>query len=186
MHQLLNFIVDFGETVIIVPAALVAALFLAQARQVRLLITWGATLAAVVAVTVLLRTPAIWPSGHVALSVAFYGGLAVLIWRLGRVSTPKAAAPLAIIAALFPVAITTAIAILKWHGLRGISLGLLTGAVTPLALAWAPIRDVRRPPVIAMVAATALILGLLHGWRLDYTSALAWFDAGGRQLSLHR
>lgn len=177
MAELLNFTVDFGEADLAFAAALVVALWLGLTGQGRWLAAWIGTIIFVIGVTVVLRTPTIWPSGHVAVSSAFYGGLAVVVWRSAPDPVPRWTIAIVALLVMFPVAITTAILIMAWHGLRGVSLGFALGGITPLVMARLPKEHAAASHLAPMLIATAIVLAALHGSRMDYTHMLAGAEA---------
>jgi hypothetical protein len=190
-RAVLDFIADFGEAAALLPAAAAVAVPLAVRRRWSAVLAWGGALAACALAALLLKTgiagldgggsapfhtAAVRPrpivSGHACIAVAFYGGLAVLARRgaggLGR----AAALALAVVPA---TAICAAVWMLGWHNLPEIACGVLLGAVCPAVLAAAlPVAPARSlGGSAAMLAAAALVVGALHGIRIDYAAAAA-------------
>jgi hypothetical protein len=184
----LDFVADFGEAAVLLPAAAAAAVPLAFGRRWSAVLAWGGTLAACALVVVLLKlgmaelgagggmlpANAVRPrpivvSGHACIATAFYGGLAVLARRVAGGLTRAAALALASVPA---AAVCAAVWMLGWHGLPEIACGVLLGAVCPAALAALPMAPARPPGgAAAMLAAAALVVGVLHGVRVDYRAA---------------
>lgn len=187
-RAVLDFIADFGEAAALLPAAAAVAVPLAMRRRWSAVLAWGGALAVCALAALLLKTgiagldggsapfdaatvrPRPIVSGHACIAVAFYGGLAVLARRvaggLGRV----AALALAVVPA---TAICAAVWMLGWHNLPEIACGALLGAVCPAVLAAAlPVAPARSlGGSAAMLAAAALVVGALHGIRIDYAAA---------------
>jgi undecaprenyl-diphosphatase len=172
------FVADCGDIAVILPAYLAVAAVLALHRRHREAIVWGLGLLACAAIAGLLKVEigafeltlfghtfhaASFPSGHSSLSLAFYGGLAVLVGyrapaRLGRI----AAALLLVFVALIAVAVW----MLWWHPSMDIVCGLALGALCIAPLAAMPRRRSSRE-VAAMLAAAVLLVAALHGTRFD-------------------
>jgi membrane-associated phospholipid phosphatase len=121
---------------------------------------------------------AAFPSGHAGLGAAFYGGLAVLMWRArtgaadaGRAALAAAAAMLIALAIL----IAASVWILAWHFAIDIAGGALIGSACALLFAAAlscngrehalSAGGVRRAALVLFVAAA--VIGDLHGMRFD-------------------
>ncbi len=191
-RAVLDFIADFGEAAALLPAAAAVAVPLAFGRRWSAVLAWGGTLAACSLAALLLKMGAAelaavgssgWSSsaaavpprpivsGHACIATAFYGGLAVLVRRVGCVGRHSVALALAAVPA---AAVCVAVWMLGWHGLSEIACGVLLGAICPAVLAALPTALGRSPGVAtAMLAAAALAVGVLHGIRIDYTAAAA-------------
>ena len=101
-----QYVADCGDIAVILPAYLAVAVVLALHKRQREAILWGLGLLACAAIAGLLKVEigafqltilghtfhaASFPSGHSSLSLAFYGGLAVLVGHrspspLGRIA----------------------------------------------------------------------------------------------------
>ncbi len=187
-YRTLTFFVDFGEAAALLPAALVIALFLALGGRSRLAITWLATIAIAIAVTALFKLdlaalasarledaeddPSIL-SGHASLAMAFYGGLAVLVWRAGGTRLQGRRWLALLLAAIVPMMMGL-VWLMGWHDMGAVLKGALVGAVCPFAMAASPtLSEHPRIPVAAMLTAVALVVALLHGLRFDYSEVAA-------------
>jgi hypothetical protein len=181
-----NFIADFGDLAAIGPAVLGACAVLWARGGRRPALIWVASFLACTT-TVFLAKAAVGqsgfdlsgfgiegpaPSGHTATSIAFYGTLAVLLWRTlgGRRGSAAAAA-----AAALAVAVITAIEILGWHPWRDVVLGAALGGASA---AWAGNALARITAVDGLgVAAVALLVLLLpHGTRLKTEDGVLTID----------
>jgi membrane-associated phospholipid phosphatase len=174
------FIADFGDIAVILPAYLAIALILVLHKRQRDAIVWGVGLLVCATIAALLKIEigafqvtlfghtfhaGSFPSGHSSLSIVFYGGLAVLIGYgasspLGRV----AAAGLLALALLIAIAVW----VLWWHPMLDVMCGLALGSLclVPLTrIAMARVRPWRE--VAAMLAATVLLVSLMHGTQVD-------------------
>lgn len=175
-----NFIVDFGDIAVLAPATCAICVTLWLRGQSREALIWGAAFAACVAITIFLKaaigsvefdlfghrfptkSP---PSGHTAISAAFYGGLAAFLraalpgW-IGRVT----AAVLVVLIGL--IAVSTIM--LEWHTDIDVVAGLLLGGVfTALLARTARVRSHSRLDGLALGFAALIVIAALHGFRLD-------------------
>ena len=170
--QILNFIADFGETIVLFPPLAAISLYLALSGAARLAVAWFCAFVLCAALAGAFKALG-WPpvSGHADISLAFYGGLAVLLWRTA--ARPSAGLR-AVGLGLFGTAglITWSIWMLRWHDIEAIACGLLVGGLSPLAILVTPGTDIlpRKAPVVVVVIALLLIISL-HGLRLNYTYA---------------
>jgi hypothetical protein len=175
-----NFVVDFGDIAVLAPATCAICVTLWLRGQSREALIWGMSFAGCVAITIFLKaaigsvefdlfghrfpskSP---PSGHTAMSVAFYGGLAAFL----RAALPgwiggAAAAFLVSLAGL--IAISTII--LEWHTDIDVVAGLLLGgAFTAFLARTARLRSHSRLDGLALGLAALIVISALHGFRLD-------------------
>jgi membrane-associated phospholipid phosphatase len=178
--HLLILLADLGDIAVIAPALTAASVVLAARGRRRDAIAWLLALAVCALITITLKTfvgsfafslfdrtirAVSFPSGHAAITVVFYDGLAALLWFGSRALLPRL---LAAALALLQAAIVVAVWRLHWHPLVDIVCGLALGALC-LAAAWW--RVVPKPAArgelagIALVAAAVVLA--LHGERLD-------------------
>jgi membrane-associated phospholipid phosphatase len=173
-------VADLGDIAVIAPALTAAAFVLVVRRRWREAIAWLLAFAACVLVTGMLKAfvgtfefslfdrairAVSFPSGHAAISVVFYDGLAALLWFGSRAMLPRI---LAVGLALLQALIVVAVYRLHWHPLIDIVVGLALGALC-LAGAWrrAAPRPAERGELAGIaIVATAIVLAL-HGERLD-------------------
>jgi membrane-associated phospholipid phosphatase len=149
---LTRYIADFGETLALLPA--IAAMgghqHITGARWHAHDRSAGHVVA--IAVTVLLKAGLGPISGHTAISTAFYGGLAALLWQTNpRPSWKLRRASLLLLCLVGLMA--WPVCALAWHSPEDAISGLVVGGVCPLAL-----RCARRSRPLQQPAALALLL----------------------------
>jgi membrane-associated phospholipid phosphatase len=188
LHTVWSFITDFGDTAVTVPLAILVTGFLFAAKQPRLAIGWafvillcaGVTAAVKLAFTVcgypLAGSGVMNPSGHTAMSVAVYGGLAAIIGN-----GLKAPARLALVAAaaLFTIGIALSRTIVGSHTPIEVEIGLVVG-ITALGAMIAVVARYRPEhlPIRWLSAGALVVLVLFHGTQWPAERAihrLAWW-----------
>jgi membrane-associated phospholipid phosphatase len=174
-HAIWSFVTDFGDTAVTVPLALLMASALAAARHFRMALGWCvAILACAGSIAGLKLALAVCghqsgasalasPSGHTALSTAVYGGFAVVFGA--QLERPARHALLAAAAALM-LGIAASRAVLQYHTVTEVAVGLAVGslALAGIVALTSRYRPARLP--ILPLAATALAVALIfHGAR---------------------
>jgi membrane-associated phospholipid phosphatase len=160
-----NRVIDLGDMGLILPAFVAALLVLAIAGRFRDAACWAAAFAGCGFATALMKGfYAGFPSGHMSMSAVFYGGLALMSWRVSHL-TRAVAVGLALVIAFVGVAVL----VLRWHPLADVIAGLALGSV----LAWVGLRHAMLDPkhLAAMLVAAGLVGAALHGTRLDVSFA---------------
>jgi membrane-associated phospholipid phosphatase len=192
-----TFLANFGDLAVLGPAAFAVFVLLLVQRRRRDALAWiagfglcfVATLAMKAAfgsfrLTVLGHTfnAASFPSGHVALSTAFYGGLATMTWSATRSWIGRAvAAALVALVALIAVAVVA----LWWHHTLDVAVGFLVGAASVLLMRRYGLARPRGPAQLAAILlAAAFLVGAMHGVRLD--DHLGGLKFAAATASLHR
>ncbi len=174
------FVADCGDIAVILPAYLAVTAILILYRRSREAVVWGAGMLYCAAIAALLKIEigafqitlfghafhaASFPSGHASLSIAFYGGLGVLIGQGAALPLGRIAA-----AALFAFAALIAVAVwmLRWHPLVDILCGLALGALCIVPLR-SRLPQRARPPgeIAAMLTAMVVLVAAMHGARFD-------------------
>lgn len=180
MSHLLVRVADLGDIAVIGPALTAAAATLIANRRRREAVAWLLAFVVCTVVVALLKASlggfaitilgveihaAAFPSGHAALSVVFYDGLAVLLWRGSRAPLARlAAAALALLQAM----IVMSVFLLAWHPVVDMIAGLLLGAACLGAAQWRALPKPASLGELAGLAAAATIVVLaLRGERLD-------------------
>ena len=177
----LMYLADFGDIAVIGPAFAAAIVILLAADCRREALAWGAGVLACAVTTLLLKVSLggfavtvfgrtihalSFPSGHAALSFAFYIGLALLLWRGAEGVILRG---LAVLLVALQIGITLAVFLLRWHPLAdmvgGLCLGALTLGLAQRVLDAAPPRDSRA--LTGVVIAVAALVMVLHGERFD-------------------
>jgi membrane-associated phospholipid phosphatase len=192
-----QFLANFGDLAVLGPAALAVFVLLLVQRQRPDALAWiagfgicfVATLAMKAAfgsfrVTLLghVFNAASFPSGHVALSTAFYGGLATLTWSATRSWIGRAVA--AGLAALVPL-VALAVVALSWHHTLDVAVGFLVGLVSVLLMHRYGLARPRGPVQLATILlASAVLIGATHGLRLD--DHVGGLKFAGAAVALHR
>jgi membrane-associated phospholipid phosphatase len=163
LHTVWSFITDFGDTAVTVPLAIMVTGFLFAAKQPRLAIGWalvillcaGVTGAVKLAFTVcgypLAGSGLTSPSGHTAMSVAVYGGLAAIV---GNGLKAPARAALVAAAAIFTSGIALSRTIIGYHTPIEVAIGLVVG-----------------------IAALGAMIGVLARYRPEHLP-IGWLSAG--------
>jgi len=188
LHEIWSFVTDFGDTAVTVPLAVLVTGFLFAAREPRMAIGWalvillcaGMTAALKLAFTVcgypLAGSGLMSPSGHTAMSVAVYGGLAAVIG-----SDRKAPARLMLIAAavIFTIGIALSRTIVGFHTPIEVGIGMMVGvaslgAMIAVAAHYRP----EHLPIHWLAAGAFIVFVLFHGTRWPAERALhrlAWW-----------
>jgi hypothetical protein len=176
----LNALADFGEAATLVPAAVAVALALACARRPRDAAAWMAAIGGCILLTAALKTAFAsnaalveefravgFPSGHAALSLAFYGTGALVV--LNAAGPRWARLLLSVALAALGGMVVYAVWRLHWHTTPALVAGGALGVAAMLAF-----QAIATPAVLplragglALAAAAAMVL-LLHGSRLQY------------------
>ena len=148
----MRYIADFGETLALFPAiAAVCGLLLVTGAR-RIALVWCVGLTVAIAATVLLKAAPGPISGHTAISTAFYGGLAALLWQTNpRPSWGLRSASLLLLCLVALMA--WSVCALGWHSPEDAISGFVVGGVCPLALCCA-----RRSQPLQQPVALALLL----------------------------
>jgi membrane-associated phospholipid phosphatase len=179
-QHLLVVVADLGDIAVIAPAIAVACAALVVNRKRRDAIAWLLAFAACVVVTAALKafvgpfafslfdqtiSGASFPSGHAAISLVFYDGLAALLWFGSRALLARAAAvALVLLQALIMIAVYR----LRWHPLADMVAGLALGAACLAAAYWrARPRPAELGELAGMGFVVACVVVVLHGERLD-------------------
>jgi len=188
LQAIWSFVTDFGDTAVTVPFAVLVTGFLFAAKEPRLAIGWalvillcaGVTGALKLAFTVcgypLAGSGLMSPSGHTAMSVAVYGGLAAVI---GNGLKAPARAALIGAAAIFAIGIALSRTIVGHHTPIEVAIGLIVGiaalgAMIAVAARYRP----EHLPIRWLVAGALVVFLLFHGTRWPAERAihrLAWW-----------
>jgi membrane-associated phospholipid phosphatase len=190
LHSILRFLTDFGDTAVTAPLAIVMAAFLFAARQRRLAIAWALVIALCAGATGALKlalricghpltgSTLNSPSGHTAMSIAVYGGIAIVV---GSTLAPMARGALFFAAVTFAFTIAASRALIGSHSPIEVAVGLVVGLATlPVIMAV----TLRYPPTslaLQWLAAGAFVVFLLfHGTRWPAEQAIhhlaRWLD----------
>jgi membrane-associated phospholipid phosphatase len=191
LHPIWRFLTDFGDTAVTVPLALVMGGFLLAAQRPRLAIGWGLAILACagaiagfkIALTICGGQPSggsglASPSGHAAMSIAVYGGIAAV---LGATLKPPARAAVIAGAAVLGIAIALSRVILGSHTPIDVAVGLVVGT-SALAIIVAIVARQRpgRLPLGWLAAAALVVFVLFHGTRWPAEQVIhrlaGWFD----------
>jgi len=190
LQSIWRFLTDFGDTAVTVPLAIVMTVFLVAARQRRLAIAWALTIAGCAGLTATLKlalrvcghplsgSTLNSPSGHTAMSIAVYGGIAIVVG-----STLGLAARRGLFAAAMVFALTIAVsrAVIHAHSPIEVAIGLAVGLVT-LLIMMATTRRYRPQtlPLHWLAAGAAVVFVLFHGTRWPAEQAIhhlaRWLD----------
>jgi membrane-associated phospholipid phosphatase len=180
LHHLLSFVADFGDLAVVVPAFAAVAIALVANGRGRDALIWVGAFLACASITLLLKSTvggfkttlfshtlraASFPSGHAAMSLVFYGGLAGMLWYGSRAHLARL---VAVALLLLETAIIAAVFLLAWHPLFDLVCGVALGGAF-IALLWATILQERRrgSELAGIMLGAALLVGLMHGVRLD-------------------
>jgi membrane-associated phospholipid phosphatase len=180
---MLSLITDLGDSALLLPASLIVLVYLWSAGYRRAALAWAAGLAGCVALTAVFKVAFLAcgaeaptleirsPSGHTAMSTAFYGGCAVLL-AAGRPIASRAVAW--IVAAVLISAIAVSRVLLHAHTAPEVAAGLLIGS-SSLGLVAAGCFGL---PAIGhrwkgIAAAVALLAVMTHGRHLNAEELLA-------------
>ena len=173
-------VADLGDIAVIAPAVTAACAALALNRRHREAAAWLVAFAVCAAVTITLKTfvgafeislfdrtfrAASFPSGHAAITVVFYDGLAALLWCGSRSLLARG---LAVSLVLLQAMIVIAVYLLRWHPLLDMVAGLALGAACLAAAYW---RALPKPAsfgeLTGVAAAVAGVVVAFYGERLD-------------------
>ena len=188
MQAIWSFVTDFGDTAVTVPLAILVTGFLFAAKQPRLAIGWALVILLCAGMTAALKlafaicgyplasSGLMSPSGHTAMSVAVYGGLAAVIGS-GRKAPARAA--LIAAAAIFTIAIALSRTIAGQHTPIEVAIGLIVG-IAALGVMIAVVARYRPEhlPLHWLAAAALVVFVLFHGTRWPAERALhrlAWW-----------
>ncbi len=190
MHAIWLFLTDFGDTAVTVPLAIVMTVFLIAVRQLRLAIAWALVIVgcagAVGALKLGLRicghpwdgSALSSPSGHTAMSIAVYGGIAILV---GSTLNRAAGAALVAAALIFTIAIALSRTIVGYHSPIEVVVGIGVGiaALAAMTAVTAHFRPARLP-LAWLVAGALVVFVLFHGTRWPAEQAVyrlaRWLD----------
>ena len=175
-----QFFADFGDLAMLGPATLAVFLVLLLQRRQRDAFAWIAGFGVCFVATLAMKAAfgsfrltifghtfnaASFPSGHVALSTAFYGGLATLAWSAGRSGSGRVLA--VALAAPIPT-VALAVVALWWHHTLDVVVGFLVGGASVLLMRLHGLARPRGWGALAVVlAAAALTAAAMHGVRFD-------------------
>lgn len=190
MHSIWRFLTDFGDTAVTVPLAIVLTVFLLALRQWRLAIAWALVITGCAGIITVLKlalrvcghplagSALNSPSGHTAMSIAVYGGIAIVA---GTTLTPVARGALFFAAVIFSFAIAVSRAVVGSHSPIEVAIGLGVGSAAlavmmAVALHYRP----RALPLQWLVAGVLLVFVLFHGTRWPAETAIhhlaRWLD----------
>jgi membrane-associated phospholipid phosphatase len=188
LHAVWIFVTDFGDTAVTVPLAIVVAGFLFAAKQPRLAIGWALVILLCVGMTSALKLALticgypfaglglMSPSGHTAMSVAVYGGLAAVI---GSDRKAPARGLLIPAVAIFTIGIAVSRTIAGQHTSAEVVIGLLIGiAALGVMIAVAARYRPQQLPLRWLAAGALVVFVLFHGARWPAEQALhriAWW-----------
>jgi hypothetical protein len=169
--DMLNFLADFGEMGALAPAMAAVAIFLLFTRASRLALAWSLAMLLAVGATYAIKAESGPVSGHAAVSSAFYGGLAVLLWR----TSPSSSWPLRglSIALVFLAGLVTwCVWMLGWHSIEDVASGLLVGCVSLAAFSCTGRSHLlRQKAALTLLFIVIASLAPLHGLRFKYASS---------------
>lgn len=179
MNEFWWFLTDFGDSAVTLPLAMAIALALLAGRRLRMAALWvlcvGGAATATGGIKLLMKachgpfaaTPLVAPSGHTAMSMTVYGGLALLVAR----HLPGWRGRLAMAAALLLVpAIGLSRVMIGAHTAAEVAAGLAVGGLALAALyGLAPRQDPFALPLVWLAAALAAILAVSYGdhWPIE-------------------
>lgn len=190
MQAIWRFLTDFGDTAMTVPLAVLVTVFLFAARQPRMAVAWALVICGCAGLTgglKLIFTVCGYPlagdglrspSGHTAMSIAVYAGLAAL---LGYGLKPALRAAVLAVGTAFAVAIAVSRLIVSAHTPIEVVIGLVVGfaALAAMIGVVAHYRP-RQLPLHWLAACGFVVFLLFHGTRWPAERAihrLAWlFD----------
>jgi hypothetical protein len=167
----LNYCADFGEAIVLVSAVTAASLYLSAIGEFRLGVAWCVSFVAAAGITGVFKAVS-WPiSGHAATSCAFYGGLAVVLWR-GAADRSPLVYWLSVSAIAVIGLVCWSIWLLAWHRLDDIAIGLAVGSMSPIAVMMPSQSRARSPrAALVLVSVVLIVLGALHGMRINTSRA---------------
>jgi membrane-associated phospholipid phosphatase len=190
LQTIWSFVTDFGDTAVTVPLAVLVTGFLFAAKQPRLAIGWtsvilfcaGVTGALKLAFTIcgypLAHSGLMSPSGHTAMSIVVYGGLAAIV---GNGLRAPARAVLIAAAAIFTIGIALSRTIVASHTPIEVAIGVVIGVVALGAMIAVAARY--RPehlPIRWLAAGALVVFVLFHGTRWPAEGAIhhlaSWLD----------
>ena len=168
MSGLVNSVVDCGEIGVLAIATAAVGLPLSR-RNPTLAIAWGSSLAICIVVVAWAKlTHCLIPniSGHAAVTVGFYLGLAAIMLKL---APRRLAIAAGLVLASMAAAICWSVWALHWHSALNVVGGAILGLACPVAVALVPAsRQSHASEAMALLAVAALVIVALHGLRLDY------------------
>jgi hypothetical protein len=170
-RDILNFLADFGETIALMPAMVAVCAYLLATGARRLALAWFLALVISIALTAALKSVLGPISGHGAISWAFYGGLAVLVWRTAPPASWLLRALAVVLVGLAGV-VTWCVWMLGWHSTEEAIGGALLGSLSLLTFAGArPASLLPYRGALILLLIAVLSVAPLHGVRLKYPSA---------------
>jgi membrane-associated phospholipid phosphatase len=190
LQPIWQFLTDFGDTAVTVPLAILVLGVLLAAKQLRLAIGWGLVIIGVAAATAGLKlaftvcgyklagSGVMSPSGHTAMSVAVYGGLAAVV-AASRNGRGRAA--VIAMAGVFTIAIALSRIIVGYHTPIEVAVGLMVGVAALGAMTLVAARyRAEHLPLGWLVAGALVVFVLFHGARWPAERAIhrlaSWFD----------
>jgi membrane-associated phospholipid phosphatase len=190
LHSLWRFLTDFGDTAVTVPLAVLVAGLLFAAKEPRLATGWVLVIAGCTGLTGGLKLlftvcahPAVEsrmlsPSGHTAMSIAVYGGIAAIA---GHALRGPARAALTAGAAVFTIGIALSRTIVGHHTPIEVAIGLLIGiAALGAMIVLVGRHPPERLPLRWLFAGAVVVFVLFHGTRWPAERAIHrfawWFD----------
>jgi membrane-associated phospholipid phosphatase len=185
-----RFLTDFGDTAVTVPLAILVTGVLLAAKEPRLAVGWAVAIVGCATATAALKlaftvcgvplggSRLFSPSGHTAMSIAVYGGLAAVVgFSLER----TARVALLVGAGILTLGIALSRVIVGYHTPIEVVIGLAVGfaalgAIVAMAARYRP----SRLPIAWLIAGMLAVFVLFHGERWPAERALhrlsAWLD----------
>lgn len=181
MHAAIaDFITDFADQAVTLPLAIGASILLAASGWRRGALAWMAVISAVLGTMMLLKMASITcgplligpeirsPSGHTAAAAVVYGGLPAILLRpfTGRVRWAL------LLAALAAACIGASRLVLGVHTIGEVAVGAAVGLAGAAALSWLAGKRPEDLGLRRMLTTGALIVAILHGFRLPAEAAI--------------
>jgi membrane-associated phospholipid phosphatase len=190
LHSIWRFLTDFGDTAVTVPLAIMMTAFLFAARQPRLAIAWAVVITGCAGATAALKLtlricgPPLTastlnsPSGHTAMSIAVYVGIAIVV---GSTFRPVARGALFFAAMIFAVGIAASRTLVGYHSVIEVLVGLAVGIATlPVLMAVTLHYRPASLPLQWLAGGTLVVFALFHGTRWPAEAAIhhiaGWLD----------
>jgi membrane-associated phospholipid phosphatase len=188
LQTIWSFVTDFGDTAVTVPLAILVTGFLFAAMRPRLAIGWASVILLCVGMISALKLAfticgypfaglgLMSPSGHTAMSVAVYGGLAAVIGSDRKAPARRLLIPAAVI---FTIAIALSRTIAGQHTPVEVAIGLIVGiAALGVMIVLAARYRPEHLPLHWLAAGAFVVFVLFHGTRWPAERALhrlAWW-----------